>query len=355
ITYSGSPYCPSGTALVTRTGSPNGTYSASPAGLALNSSNGNIDLASSTPGTYTVTYMVGTGGGGCSNTASTQVTVSNRPTVNATANQVFCPGATSPIAFTGTGATSFSWTNSNPAIGLAASGSGMSIPSFIAVNNGTTNASATINVTAMGACPGNMISFRINVSPVPTVNAVGNQVYCRGANTSPVTFSSAVPNATFSWTRTNTAIGLTQTSGWNAIPTFSTQNATAGTLTSIVTVTPWANKCAGAPMQFTYFVDNCITQAGSTGGDAQQSRLADQVTVGPNPTQGQLTIWYNGKSEGPLTVELLDQYGRTLTKPATFTGSNYTMSLAGYTAGTYLVRIVNTDTKESVQRKVIKL
>ena len=58
ITYTGSPYCTEGgTAIVTFTGTTGGVFSAD-AGLAINTTTGNINLASSTPGTYTVTYTI---------------------------------------------------------------------------------------------------------------------------------------------------------------------------------------------------------------------------------------------------------------------------------------------------------
>jgi gliding motility-associated-like protein len=56
ISYAGTPYCSDGTtATVTHTGNIGGTYSSS-AGLAIDSATGEIDLAASTPGTYTVNY-----------------------------------------------------------------------------------------------------------------------------------------------------------------------------------------------------------------------------------------------------------------------------------------------------------
>src|SRR6185436_4644142 len=47
ISYSGSPFCATGTANVTQTGQGGGTYS-STAGLVINSSTGQINLATST-------------------------------------------------------------------------------------------------------------------------------------------------------------------------------------------------------------------------------------------------------------------------------------------------------------------
>ncbi|MBK9582524.1 MAG: hypothetical protein IPO48_11650 [Saprospiraceae bacterium] len=86
---------------------------------------------------------------GCVSTAS-QVVINAgiTPTVNAVPNQALCPGAsTNAITFSGTPTgVSFSWTNNNTSIGLAASGSG-NISSFVAVNATTINQVATITVT----------------------------------------------------------------------------------------------------------------------------------------------------------------------------------------------------------------
>ena len=49
------PYCATGTATVTQTGTAGGTYTA-PAGVSITAATGAINLATSTPGTYTVTY-----------------------------------------------------------------------------------------------------------------------------------------------------------------------------------------------------------------------------------------------------------------------------------------------------------
>ena len=60
INYPGSPYCSSsGTASVTLTGTTGGTFSYT-SGLVIGSNTGDIDLGSSTPGTYTVTYTIKT-------------------------------------------------------------------------------------------------------------------------------------------------------------------------------------------------------------------------------------------------------------------------------------------------------
>src|SRR5690606_4437759 len=58
ISYSGSPYCANaGTATVAHSGTTGGTYS-STSGLSINSTTGEINLSSSTPATYLVTYTI---------------------------------------------------------------------------------------------------------------------------------------------------------------------------------------------------------------------------------------------------------------------------------------------------------
>ncbi|GAB4092084.1 hypothetical protein GCM10028786_10100 [Flaviaesturariibacter terrae] len=175
INYAGSPYCQAGPAMVTRTGSTGGTFSASPAGLSIDAVTGTVNLAASTAGTYTVTYTVGASGG-CSPTATTNITIKPMATVNGIANQVYCNGTvTAPIAFSGT-ATNFSWTNDNTSVGLAASGTGTSLPSFTTVNAGPGVQYAYIKVTPLAgsnSCVGKAIGFRISVNFCPPITQSG--------------------------------------------------------------------------------------------------------------------------------------------------------------------------------------
>src|SRR5205814_613142 len=77
-TVSGGTFCSTGTTTLTTTGATGGTFSASPAGLSLNANNGAINLATSTPGTYTITYSFGTGL--CSGTATSTAIINAQPT-----------------------------------------------------------------------------------------------------------------------------------------------------------------------------------------------------------------------------------------------------------------------------------
>lgn len=224
------------------------------------SGNGNIPAFTaynngSTPVTATITVMP-TAGGCPGNPETFTITVNPVPNVAQPANQNVCNGDLSNlITFTGTVAgTSFSWTNNNTSIGLAASGNG-NINPFTAINNGTTaiNAIITVMPTA-GGCPGAVRTFTITVKPSPNVAQPADQSVCNGAQSSPVAFSSTVLGTAFNWTNSNTNIGLAA-SGWGNIPSFTVRNTSNIPVTATITVTPVAAGCSGTPKTFTITVN----------------------------------------------------------------------------------------------------
>ncbi len=81
ISYAGSPYCSGGgNASVTLSGTTGGTFS-STSGLSINSTSGEINLGSSVPATYTVSYTVTVG---CTTIATTAVTINYSPIITGT-------------------------------------------------------------------------------------------------------------------------------------------------------------------------------------------------------------------------------------------------------------------------------
>ncbi|GAA4323226.1 Kelch repeat-containing protein [Flaviaesturariibacter amylovorans] len=360
IAYPLASYCAKSWAYVRRTGSAGGTFTATPAGLALNATTGAINLAVSAAGIYTVTYTLGGPAPGCATSTSTQLTVEALATMNTVSNITVCNGTnTQPVVFSG--AAGYSWTNSNPAIGLVASGNSSGLPSFVATNTGVVPISGTIRVTPLAAagasCPGRSISFRITVNPTPTVTSVPNQLYCGGVATSAIGFTGTVAATAYSWTSSSTGTGLLATRGINSVPSFLTTSPAPGPVTANIVVTPVAYKCTGAPMTFQYQVAQCVAQVKGTG-DAERApeaaSLESAVTIGPNPTQGRATISYTGP-EGSFLVRITDQNGQALQRPASFSGNRHTIDLSGYPAGVYLVELIGKEHGTRVQRKVVKL
>jgi len=180
------------------------------------------------------------------------ITVNPSPGVVQPIDYVACNGVTTnAINFTGTlSATSFTWTNDNTAIGLAASGSG-SIPPFTAIN--TTNvpviAIITVTPTASG-CPGPSTTFTIKVNPTPDVLIPANQTLCNGSATTAIAFTGTISGSNFTWANDNASIGL-PASGVGDIPSFTAINTTNVPVTATITITPFINSCAGIAQSFT--------------------------------------------------------------------------------------------------------
>ncbi len=128
-------------------------------------------------------------------------------------DQTYTNGTTtSPINFPGTGCT-YNWTNSNPSIGLPASGIG-NIPAFMPINTGTSP--VTANITAIPAPSGfayiensssNTVSvinlatnvvvktIQVNVSPIGVaVSTDGSKVYVTNQGSSNITVISTSTN-----------------------------------------------------------------------------------------------------------------------------------------------------------------
>ncbi|HEU4609111.1 MAG TPA: PKD-like domain-containing protein, partial [Chitinophagaceae bacterium] len=179
------------------------------------------------------------------------LTVNPTATVTAIANQTYCNSAaaaattlSSPVS-----GTTFSWTNSNTAIGLAASGSG-NVPAFTATNNGVAPVSATITVTpSLNGCPGTPLTYTITVNPTATVTAnMVIQTICSGTEISEISFS-GLPGTSYNWTRDHQAdvTGIPASGTGNISGSLSHTSAAAQTVT--FTVTPVANGCNGAPVE----------------------------------------------------------------------------------------------------------
>lgn len=175
-------YCNGATAAaIALTGSPTGvTYTISGGtSVGLDDASGLTQIPSFTAlnaGTASVdaTITITPSANGCDGTPVTYViTVLPTATVNIIDSLAQCNGtATDAIVFSSpVSGVTYSWTNSNPAIGLAASGTG-NIASFTAVNTNTdcTDAVATITVTpsvGTDGCNGTPMTFIITVHPSP--------------------------------------------------------------------------------------------------------------------------------------------------------------------------------------------
>jgi hypothetical protein len=171
----------------------------------------------------TTTYTVTGTSAGCSNTATSVITVNPVPTVTVTGTSPICAGTSTGL--NASGAATYSW---SPATGL----------SNPTVANPTATPAGTITYTVTGTSSGCSATapFTVNVLPAPTITVTGGGNICAGASAS----LSASGATTYSW---SPATGLSNASIANPVATPSstttyTVTGTSGSCsnTAIVTV-----------------------------------------------------------------------------------------------------------------------
>jgi gliding motility-associated-like protein len=259
---------------------------------------------------------------GCDSIVTTNLYVNPTPTVNPVSNQQVCnKNLTAPVNFTGAVAgTVYNWTGSNSAIGLATSGAG-DIPSFIAINAGSTAVVDTIIVTPSytnggAACTGAPDTFTITVNPSPVMAAPADQAVCNGQTTTAVTFTSNVLGTAYTWAGSDSTIGLAS-GGSGDIASFVAINPTAADVIDTITVTPTSpQSCIGMAVTFHITV-----------------HPVPQVNLGPNVTQcggnvaidagnaGSTYLWSDNNTTEIDTISTSGTYTVTVTTTYTCTAS----------------------------------
>ncbi|HEY9660692.1 MAG TPA: PKD domain-containing protein, partial [Allocoleopsis sp.] len=140
---------------------------------------------------------------GCSSAlaGAATVTVTPLPTADPVSAIAVCSNATvsvPPFTSAPAGAT-FTWTNSNPAIGLGAGGTG-DIASFTGVNPSTGSITGTITITpSINGCVGSPSTFTITVDSPPAANAGNDVTICVNAPGINQIGQAPVAGVSYSW------------------------------------------------------------------------------------------------------------------------------------------------------------
>ncbi len=147
--------------------------------------------------------------------ANYTITIRPTPFVNYIPDVEYCPSVnTTAINFTSipAGPTTYTWVNTNTAIGvgLVSTGTSGNIASFLTINTSTTTVSGTIHVIPnLNGCYGPDSTFNITINPLPTPSFYVNTV-CIGSPTK-FTDQSYVANGTivgWAWDFNNDGIFL---------------------------------------------------------------------------------------------------------------------------------------------------
>lgn len=197
--------------------------------------------------------VTGTAASCASDTVSFLITVRPRPVIPQKSNIEVCPGQSISVGpfVSNVAGSSFTWTNSEPLIGVAASGTD-SIPTVLAAANYTSSSRVgTIVVSASkDGCTSSSMTFTITVKPTPVVTQLDSIKACPGESVASSSFTSSVAGSDFAWTNTNTAIGLAASGIGNIIPYAAPSNVSGSSYIGIISVTATRNSCASAPMSF---------------------------------------------------------------------------------------------------------
>jgi gliding motility-associated-like protein len=383
FSYSSSTFCSTGTnPTPTITGTAGGTFTSSPAGLAfVSATTGEINLASSTLNTYTITY---TSPGPCGSSSTATVTISNAPAATFSyTGTPYCQTGTDPSpTFSGGGTAGvFSSTAglsinaSSGLVSLSGSTAGTyTVTNTIAASGGCSAATATSTITIT---PAQSSAFSYSSStfcssgtnPVPTITGTSGGTFtsspaglvfvstttgeidlagstlntytitytspgpCGSSSTASVTITNA-PAATFSYTGTP----YCQT-GTDPLPTFS-GGGTAGTFSSTAGLSINASTglvSLSGSTAGTYTVTNTIA---ASGGCPAASATATIVITAPSVgTFSYMGTPYCQTGSDPSPTFTGGGVAGTFTSTTglSINATTGLVSLSGSTAGTYVV------------------
>ncbi|MDC0092515.1 hypothetical protein OAI30_00005, partial [bacterium] len=218
-----------------------------------------------------VTPTFDNGGIFCTGPSKTfTITINPAAQVAPVVSETLCDGdSTTPITFTTSntsGTTTYSWTNDNTSIGLAAAGSADNIGSFPVTNTSTIPQVATLVVTPTYTfngkdCTGSPETFTITVNPSAQIDQPTSLIVCEDDIVSTINFTTlnTVGTTTYNWTNDNVNIGIATANGTGDISSFTALNSTGTPQVATITVTPTFDhgglSCTGPSKTFTITVN----------------------------------------------------------------------------------------------------
>lgn len=271
FSYNG-PYCQemaSATPTFTATSSA-GQFSATPAGLVfLNTSSGEIDLANSKPGTYTVTNYIAANGACTAATYSTTVTIDQKVVVNAGPNQIVGAGTTVQLSGSIAGSvTTGTWSG-----GTGSFSNPSNLNATYTPGPGETQAVLTLtSAQPPPPCAAASSTVTIIFTSQPASPTAQNATDCAGSS---VILSATAPGGTYQWFDAATGGNLLWTGADFTTPalnnntTYYVQTTVNDATSTRTAVTVTVNAIPAAPTAPSTQICNgtatTLTASGSTG------------------------------------------------------------------------------------------
>ncbi len=333
INYAGSPYCPSTTsASVTRVGNAGGVYS-STTGLVINATTGDVDLATSSAGTYAVTYTLATNGG-CAVFTTTANLVINTLSIALTStvtNSTLICGKSGVVTLTANGGTlgagaSYKWYTSSCGGTLIGTGA--------TLNNVFLNATTTYFVKTEGTCNTTIcanVTVAVAPQPIVEITVSPNTGITPATPVTIIATVSPVDNYTYTWTKNN--------------------NITLPNIPDRILVS--ANDAGNYVVKVTA-PSGCISTSASA---FVSSAISNTLFITANPNRGIFNVSFNNglANLNGRTINIFDAKGAkvfTQTYNNNVPYSNMKVDMNGNAKGTYYVVLIDASGKELATGKV---
>jgi gliding motility-associated-like protein len=205
-----------------------------------------LPVSTSNSGTFTYNLLSVSSSAGCSQiqTGSAVVTINSGSTASISGNTTICEGGTASFTISGSPSATVTYTDGTNVFSLWLPVSGsltISTPILFNTTTYTLTSSQVMCTMALNE------SIQITVTPAPVMDPVSDITSCPGQLIQVPSF--APSGISFSWTNSNTSIGLAA-SGNGDIADFNAVNTQLLAQTSIITVTPLLNGCTGTPVSF---------------------------------------------------------------------------------------------------------
>ena len=204
------------------------------------------------PGIYTISLIATSPAGACTSIAfSKTVEVKGKPVVSVNAIPDICQESSiNPSSIVSCFLTAATYAWSFPS-GSPIS-SAVQTPDLIKYSSAG-NFIITLSVT--NECGTSTDSKPLVVNPTPKITPKPDTTFCAGQSVLATVFTSSINGTVYSWTNSNTGIGLSSTSSTGNLPAFTATNATNLPITSTIIVTPTFNGCVGVKATFTITVN----------------------------------------------------------------------------------------------------
>ena len=260
---------------------------------------------------------------GCSSVTPTIFTITVFPEAIITANpmeSLICSGELTDIDLTSNiSSATFSWTTNGPStISGEANGSGTTIGQTLTNTGNSMDTMSYVISVGNTQCPGPSVTATVVVQPAIIINSNTDFTVCPGTEVDPTDYVSTPAGATFSWTNSNTAIGL-PASGNGTVPAWTATNGGASNISGNITVSAQLNDCPAVQDQFTVTVIPSPTFAYTLSPPSGLDCDLNPVTINGAVTPTNCTVsWVgpgivSGASTSSPTVNVAGTYSITMT------------------------------------------